>query len=365
MSHPRDDEQPPLVSVVMPVRNEGAYIERSLGAVLAQSYGLGNMQILVVDGLSDDDTRERVAAIRERHPEATIELLDNPGRTAPCALNLGISRATGEVVVRVDGHCEIGTDYVANGVHHLSEGVADGVGGPLETVGETPTARAIAAAMGSPFGVGNSAFRTSEPGGPARVVDTVAFPAYTRRILDLAGPFDEELVRNQDDEYNYRLRKLGGRLLLVGDMPARYYSRGTFRSLFRQYFQYGLYKVRVLQKHPRQMSPRQIVPALFVLALLAGLVLGPFAAPTLGAWLGIGAPAASLLPLAAVAGPYLLANLAASVATWGRKREGAKSGPDPGLLFRLPRAYALLHSGYGLGFLVGLVRFANRWGDPR
>lgn len=338
----------------MPVRNESAYIERSLGSVLAQSHGLDRMEILVIDGRSDDDTRERVEALAEEHPEATIRVLDNPGRIAPTALNVGLRQARGEILVRVDGHCEIGPDYVANGVRHLLSGAADGVGGPLETVGETATARAIALAMGSRFGVGNSAFRTLRPGGPPRQVDTVAFPAYTRQALERNGPFDEELVRNQDDEYNYRLRSRGGRLLLVGDMPARYYSRGTFRSLFRQYFQYGVYKVRVLQKHPRQMSARQFVPPAFVAALGCSAL----AAPWLGPW-----------PFTAVGGAWLLACTAVVVSVMAEQSWNARArraGPLPigelmALGLRLPLAYALLHLGYGSGFLVGLLRFAGRW----
>ncbi|MEM8931145.1 MAG: glycosyltransferase family 2 protein, partial [Acidobacteriota bacterium] len=265
-------DQTPHVTVIMPVRDEGAYIDRSLGAVLAQRYGFDRMEILIVDGRSRDDTRERARSLAARHPDAVVEILDNPGRTAPCALNIGLEAARGEIVVRVDGHCEIGPDYVAQGVRHLvGDGVepVDGVGGPLETIGETPTARAIAAAMSSRFGVGGSAFRTAGAEIDDRLVDTVAFPAYRREIFDQIGLFDQELVRNQDDELNYRLRKNGGRLRLTADMPARYYSRGNFAKLWSQYRQYGFWKVRVLQKHPRQTSLRQFVPAAFVGALAA------------------------------------------------------------------------------------------------
>ncbi|MEM1180060.1 MAG: glycosyltransferase family 2 protein [Acidobacteriota bacterium] len=329
----------PPVTVIMPVRNEEAYIERSLGAVLRQSYGLDRLEILLVDGLSEDRTRQLARDLAEARG-ADLRILDNPGRTAPCAMNVGLRQARGEVIVRVDGHCEIGEHYVAHAVRRLVGGEADGVGGPLETVGETETARAIAAAMGSRFGVGGVAFRTSGEGAPDREVDTVAFPAYRRDVIARAGAFDEELRRNQDDEYNYRLRKLGARLVLAGDMPARYYSRGTYRSLARQYFQYGVYKVRVLQKHPRQMRPRQFVPAAFMLGLLLSAVLWPW----LGPW-----------PLALILGAYAVANLSAAAIT--------ARGGGPGRFLRLPPAFVLLHFGYGLGFLVGLVRFARRWGD--
>lgn len=344
------------VSVLMPVRNEGPYIDISLGAVLRQSWGLENMEILVLDGMSDDDTRQRVAAWQERFPHADLRVLDNPGRIAPCAMNVGLRAATGDVIVRVDGHCEIGVHYVAHAVAHLKHG-ADGVGGPLTTVGEGLTAVAIAAAMSSRFGVGGSAFRTTESDGDAapdldlqavREVDTVAFPAYSRTIFERVGFYDEELVRNQDDEYNYRLRKLGGRLVLALDMPAKYYSRTGYKKLWRQYFQYGLWKVRVLQKHPRQMSLRQFVPAAFVGTLVAG-ALGSLISPWLGA-AGLGALAA-----------YLVVNLTASVLV---ARQAA--GPDlpmGAVASRLPLAFLLLHFGYGTGFWLGLGRFAGRWGD--
>ena len=167
--------------------------------------------------------------------------------------------------MRVDGHCEIASDYVRRCVEHLRRGEADGVGGSIETIGATPPSRAIALAMSSRFGVGNSAFRTERAA--THLVDTVPFPAYTREMMRRAGPFDEELVRNQDDEFNFRIRELGGRILMAADVRSRYESRGSLRSLARQYFQYGYWKVRVMQKHPRQMSARHFVPAAFVSAL--------------------------------------------------------------------------------------------------
>ena len=172
------------------------------------------------------------------------------------------------------------------------------------------------------------------------LVDTVAFPAYTREVLAAAGPFDEELVRNQDDEYNYRLRKMGRRILLAADVQARYYSRSSPGKLWRQYFQYGFWKVRVLQKHPAQMQPRQFVPPLFVAALLGSGLLGLFK------------PVGRIL-CGLAAGSYLVVNLLASLITARQAgREHAK---------RLPLIFVILHVSYGLGFLVGLVRFVNRW----
>lgn len=328
----------PFVSVVMPVRNEGSFIERSLGAVLRQTYPADRMEILVADGLSDDGTAEAIAALQKADPR--VQLLSNSGRIVSTGLNAALARARGEIVIRVDGHCEVAPDYVARCVDHLGRGEAEAVGGPLETVGEDELSRTIAIAMSSVFGVGGVAFRTTS--GWTGLVDTVAFPAFTREAIERAGAFDEELVRNQDDEYNYRLRELGGRILLAADIRCRYFSRSSLRSLWRQYFQYGYWKVRVMQKHPAQMRPRQFAPPLFVAGIVLLGVTAPFLAPA--RWL-----------LAGVAAAYLLGVLAATISSASRGSGRA--------IALLPAAFAAMHFGYGLGFLKGLVAFAGRWGD--
>ncbi len=323
----------------MPVRNEAAYIERSLGAVLAQNYPADRLEILVVDGLSTDGTREAVLA--QAAADSRVRLLDNPAGIVPPGLNIGIAQARGEIVVRVDGHCEIAPDYVGRCVEHLLAGhegaPVEAVGGPIETIGETDEAAAIALAMSSWFGVGGSAFRTIKD--RPLLVETVAFPAYRRATLQRLGPFDEEMVRNQDDEYNYRLLKSGGRILLSPDIRSRYYSRGSLRSLWRQYYQYGYWKVRVMQKHPRQMRLRQFAPPALVAGLFGsaalGLVFRPFR------WL-----------LGAVVALYLAANVVASLSL------GREHAP------RLLVIHPILHLSYGLGFLVGLTHFAGRSAAP-
>jgi hypothetical protein len=206
-------------------------------------------------------------------------------------------------------------------------------------VGQTPLAQVIATAMSSTFGVGGSAFRTVQD--RSLLADTVPFPAYTRAIVEKAGGYDTELVRNQDDEYNYRLRKMGARILLAADVRSRYYSRSSLKSLWRQYRQYGYWKVRVLQKHPFQMSARQFVPPVFV-GVLAGSAAA--AVTTERGW----------ILFAIVVTCYLAANLTAAISVLHRRR---LSRP-----WMLPVAFATLHLAYGTGFLHGLVRFWNRWG---
>lgn len=335
---------PPLVSLIMPVRNEQDFIARSLGAVLAQDYPRERLEIWVADGMSSDATRAVIGELIARDasaapaPSPRIRVIDNPEGIVPTAMNRAMRLARGDVVVRVDGHCEVPRDYVSRAVRLLDrEGVA-GVGGPVETLGSTYASRAISLAMSSAFGVGPGSFRTAQSA--EREADTVPFPAYRRAAIETAGPYDEELVRNQDDEYNYRLRKLGFRLLLSPSLTSRYYGRSSFRGLARQYAGYGFWKVRVLQKHPRQMQPRQFAPPLAVAgcgALLAAALVSP----------------AALAVLAALFLAYgLAAGLAAAAACRGA---GARSWPG------VVASYALMHGAYGAGFLAGLWRFRRRW----
>ena len=328
--------EPKSVSVIMPIRNEAGYIRESLQSVLDQDYPAGLSEIVVVDGMSTDKTREIVLEMAADHPN--LRMIDNPGMIVPTGMNIALQQVQGDIIVRVDGHCVIQPDYVRRCVEYLENTDADGVGGPMETVGETAMASAIAQAMSSPFGVGGSAFRTVKD--RTMWVDTVAFPAYTREIIHRNGLYDEELVRNQDDEYNYRLRSMGGRILMAHDIRSRYYSRSSLKSLWRQYKQYGFWKVRVMQKHPRQMSPRQFVPPLFVASLIGLSVLSIFT------------PYARIL-LAVEAATYVAANLTASLITALRS--------DIRHLPYLPIAFGILHISYGLGFLHGLLKFANRW----
>ena len=328
----------PSVTLIMPIRNEAAFIERSLGAVLAQDYPAELLEVLVVDGMSDDGTRDIVAQMLEDRPSS--RLLDNPRRIVPTAMNIGLEDASGDVIVRVDGHAVVEPDFVSQCIQALDETGADCVGGSIRTVSTTATAQAIAEAMGSPFGVGDARFRTTHD--RSMWVDTLAFGAYRRQVFDRVGLFDEELVRNQDDEFNYRLRAAGGRIWLDPRIRSTYYARSTFRSLWRQYYQYGYWKVRVFQKVPGSAQLRHWAPPLFALAVLGGLV-GSILLPVLRVpYLG------GLLV-------YVAASLIASALVAARK--GWRH------LLRLPIVFATLHLAYGLGFWAGMIRFGLPRGE--
>jgi glycosyltransferase involved in cell wall biosynthesis len=329
----------PFVSIILPIRNEAKYIEQGLCAIVAQDYPADRIEILIADGMSVDDTRKIISDFIATYPQYQLRILDNPSKIVPTGMNIALRQARGEIIIRVDGHCIIAPEYVRRCVEHIQNDHVDGVGGPMTSIGETDVAKAISIGMSSPFGVGNSAFRTIS--GKSMLVDTVPFPAYTRGIIERASLYDEELVRNQDDEYNYRIRELAGKLLLADDVRSTYFSRTSLKGLWKQYFQYGYWKVRVLQKHPRQMSVRQFVPPVFVLLLLVSIFVGLLP--------GI-QPLSLLVPLL-----YTFANLCASVYTASQR--GWASLPH------LPLVFGILHLSYGSGFLVGLIKFWNRWGD--
>jgi glycosyltransferase involved in cell wall biosynthesis len=325
----------PFVSIIMPVRNEERHITNVLQSLLAQDYPHDRMEIIVADGMSSDATRQMVSAIGDDR----VRLLENPRGIMPAGFNLGLKAARGELIVMMGGHTEIAADYLKASVSLLQKGDVDCVGGPIRTVGETDVATAISLAMSSRFGVGGTAFRVGcrEP----KCVDTVAFGVYTRKIMERAGPLDEEFVRGQDDEFNYRLRKLGGKIVLAPELRSRYTSRSSFHSLWQQYFQYGYWKVRVLQKHPRQMQLRQFVPAAFVLSLLASLAMAA------------GRPGLGQLMLLFLCGSYLIATAFISVSLAARNHWR--------LAPLLALTFPILHFSYGIGFLAGLIRFCNRW----
>lgn len=326
MSHP------PPVTIIMPVLNEAAFIRRSLAAALAQDYPPGRLEILVVDGGSTDGTQRIVQEIIAQTGKPVVKLLHNPRRIQAAALNIGIEAARGDIIVRVDGHTVIAPDYVRRCVQYLVEGRADNVGGLMRPVGTTYVGQAVALATSSPFGIGGSKFHYSEK---EQYVDTVYLGAYWRHTFDRIGLYDEAFHINEDYELNYRLRRAGGKILLSPVIHSTYTPRGSLPALARQYFKYGMWKVRTVGKHPASLRWRQTVPPLFV-AGLGGSFLAGFG------W----EPARWLFLL--VAGSYGLANLVAS--GWIAGRRGWQYFPI------LPLVFAAIHLAWGLGFWWGILQ---------
>lgn len=332
-------ERYPFVSVIMPVHNEGNFILRSLGALLDQTYPKDRMEIILADGMSSDNTRElgKETAAKSTIP---IKFIDNVKKIAPSGLNLALGASKGEIIVRVDGHTIVEPDYVSECVEALLRTAVANVGGKMNAVSEGLAGQAIAVATSSRFGIGNARFHYADL---EEYVDTVYLGAWPRSIFDRYGFFNEELVRNQDDEFNYRLRAGGEKILLSPKIRSIYYNRSSFKKLWRQYFQYGYWKVRVLQMHPRQMSMRQFIPPLFALSLIITALLALLTSVGVRVFVGL------VLT-------YLIANFAAT-AIAGK----SKIALMPLVAF----SFAILHLSYGFGFLLGVFSFLGHWFKPK
>lgn len=320
----------PFVSVIIPTRNEEKFIAQCLQSVVDQDYPQDRMEVLVVDGESEDRSREIVSEFSSRYP--TIKLLNNPKLNAPAGLNLGIREARGDIIVRVDGHCLLEPDYISQCVRCLRETGADNVGGLMKAVGQDYVSQVIAQAISSFFGSGGSKFHYASR---EQYVDTVYLGAFRRSVFDKVGFFNEKLVRNQDYELNYRIRAAGGKIFLSPAIKSYYYGRATLRDLWHQYFQYGFWKLEMVQMHPRSVQPRHLVAPLFVFSLfVTGLL-----SFTHNGFLNL-----FLLLISS----YLLVSLLSSLLI--ARRKGWRYFPP------LPVAFVAMHFGWGLGFLWRLVR---------
>ena len=337
MSEPRTThDQPTLVTVVVPARNEEDFIGACLDSVLAQEESA--LEVLVVDGESFDRTPEIVREYAARDPR--VQLLENPDRTIPKALNLALLSARGTYLVRVDAHSTIPSDYVARMVEHLKTGEWGGVGGRKDAVGTTAAGKATAVALGSRFGVGDSRYHhATRP----LVVDHVPFGAYPAHLARQLGGWDERLTVNEDYEFDYRVRQTGRPLLLDPRVRIAWRCRESVGDLFRQYRRYGRGKADVLRLHPASPSPRHL------------------AAPGLVAsWVAAGALVPRRPRLAVlVVSPYLAALAAATVVTSRRL-------PDRRARWYLPLSFLAMHTGWGVGFWEGVLawcrpRPAARW----
>jgi glycosyltransferase involved in cell wall biosynthesis len=275
----------PKVSVIIPCYNEEETIQLVLEALLQQTFPQEQMEVVIADGMSTDRTREAIAAFQQEHPDFNLEIVDNPKQNIPAALNTAIAAAKGEIIVRLDAHALPYRDYVARSVKGLQEGLGKNVGGVWEITpgAETWMAESIAFAAAHPFGVGDAKYRYTDQAGE---VDTVPFGAFKKILIDQIGGFNEDLLANEDYEFNVRVRKAGGRIWLDPGIQARYRARPTLRALSKQYWRYGYWKVRMLRLYPETIRWRQAIPPVFILGLLgAGLV--SFWLPFAGWILGI------------------------------------------------------------------------------
>ena len=324
----------PRVSVIMPVLNEERHLREAVLQILSQDYP-GQIEVVMAVGPSKDATMQVAQALAAEFD--AVHVVDNPSGKTPAALNAAIGRATGDVIVRVDGHALVPRDYISSGVQELRATGADNVGGIMDAQGSTGFESAVARAMTSRFGVGGAAFHVGGEPGPAL---TVYLGCFRADALARVGGYDETMERAQDWEMNLRIRQTGGVVWFTPRMRVEYRPRADARALARQYHDYGRWRREVARRHPDTISIRYLAAPVAVVLVALGLLVG-----VLGLVLG--------MPLMAIAGlampvGYLLANLAASVVS-------ATSRPRLGLraALAMPIVYATMHGAWGLGFLRG------------
>jgi len=323
----------PYISIIIPCRNEEEFIAKCLDSIVNNDYSKENLEILVVDGMSQDRTRQVVDEYIKQFP--FIKLIDNPKKIIPSALNLGIKNAKGEVIMRMDAHATYEKDYISKCVNYMKKYEADNVGGKMITISGNDglVSKAIVLVLSHRFGVGDSYFRigTKEP----KFVDTVPFGCYKKEVFEKIGLFNESLVRNQDIEFNLRLKKAGGKILLVPDIVSYYYARSNLKSLFMQNFGNGLWVIYSNRFAKAPFSWRHLIPFIFVLSLLGSLFLSIFWKPFLYLFLII------ILT-------YLTANVFFSLSI--SIKNGIKLFPF------IVISFFVLHFSYGLGSLCGLMK---------
>lgn len=334
MSKSKKNDYSPEVSIVIPCRNEEKHIANCLDSIMANDYPRDKLEILVVDGMSEDGTRGIVREYSKKYP--FIKFLDNPKRVTPVAMNIGIAQAKGDLLVMINSHAVIDRNFFKNSVECLKKTGADAAGGMLNTFndGDGIIAKAIPLATDSVFGAGGRRYRSRTDEG--FVFDTLPYCVYRRDVFDKIGLIDEELIRNQDEEFNYRLLKAGGKIYYSPSIKSFLHVRPTLQKLWRQHIQYGYFKPLVCQKVGTLFAWRQLIPAIFVGSLMITGLLLLFTRYSL--WMFF-----------AIFGLYLVANLAFS--SYTALKKGLR------LFFILPVTYATLHFGYGIGFLKGIWDF--------
>ena len=328
----------PRVSVVIPCRNEEEFIGECLESIIANNYPVDRLEVLVVDGMSEDGTRAIIGDYVEEY--SFVRLLDNPKRVTPSALNIGVANAMGEIIMRMDAHTFYEKDYIVRCIHLLGETKADNVGGKWKILPRNNSliAKAIVKSLSHRFGVGNTYYRMEGLQEP-RYVDTVPFFCCRKDLFSRVGLFNEDLVRGQDMEFSLRLKKAGCRTLLVPDIVSYYYARSDLKSFLKHNWTNGVWAIIPFSySDVMPVSWRHLVPLIFVLLLLGTAAMGFFSN-------------ASFLLFFAIAVVYALASIVASV-------QIAWKGRDHRYFFLMPFVFGMLHFGYGLGSLKGVIQLA-------
>lgn len=332
----------PTVSLLIPCRNEEAFIEKLLQSIENQDYPKDKLEALIIDGESTDRTKSIVQSWCERH--INIKLLNNPHRHVPQAMNLGIAKSVGEVILRLDAHSKYPENYCSKLVHYLYELKADNVGACwiTATLNDNPQCKAIRAVLSHPFGVGNSYFRIGA--GSPKKVDTVPFGCYKRELLEKIGGYNEALIRNQDIELNKRIIARKGSIYLVPEVTCTYFAREKYKDLAINNFRNGMWNILTvyITKDVSTLSLRHFVPLCFVLSLILPLLFTP-----VNLWFG------------AIAALSLLAYLFIIISVSFRLRMHGVN------FFYAALTFFVLHFSYGVGSIAGIFRIGNLFGAKR
>lgn len=320
-----------MLSVICPIYNEERYIGACIESILAQDYPKDDLEVIFADGMSTDRTREIVATYTEKYP--WIKLIDNPQRIVPPALNAAIDASKGDIIMRLDAHAEYPKNYFSRLSSALTELNADNVGGICITlpINESSTAKAIAAVLSSRFGMGDSSFRVGT--NEVKIVDTVPFGCWPRKIFDSIGKFDIDLIRNQDDEFNGRLTKSGGKIYLLPDIKIKYYARDKINKVAKMFYQYGLFKPLVNKKLGSPATLRQFIPPLFVICIILGILCSVL-------W-----PKFWWIYLAGIT-LYLILAVSFSI----------KSSNNLYQIIIQTYTYFIVHISYGFGYIIGILK---------
>ena len=325
----------PNVSIIVPCRNEEKFISKCLDSIIANDYSKERLEVLVVDGMSEDGTKEIVRGYTKQHP--FIKVLDNPKKITPCAFNIGIKHSKAKVIMIMGSHATYENDYISKCVKYLDEYKADNVGGIWKILPREKTlvAKSIAFASSSIFGAGNAYYRRGYSRG-LRWVDTVFGGCYKKEVFKKIGLFNENLIRNQDLEFNLRLKKAGGKILLVPDIVTCYYPNSNLKDFFNHNFKDGFWVIYPLKFKIKAFSWRHLIPLIFVSGLLGTVISGIFF--PFFFWIFL-----IIIEL------YLLVNIYFSAKITIKKK-------DFRYLFLMPIAFACRHIGYGLGSIKGLIK---------
>jgi glycosyltransferase involved in cell wall biosynthesis len=329
----------PSVSIIVPCFNEERTIGMLLKAIYDQTYPVEDMEVVIADGFSTDNTRRVVESFASEQPSLSVSLVDNPERIIPAALNAALARASGEYIIRLDAHSIPEPNYVALCIETLEETGAANVGGAWEIKpsGKSWIARSIAAAASHQLGAGDARYRYK---GDAGEVDTVPFGAFQRSWVDKVGEFNQSLLSNEDYEYNYRLRKAGGKIWFDPKIQSVYFARSSLRELMLQYLRYGYWKAMMLASNPASLRWRQALPAGFVFLLLALSILA------------LVLPGTRVI-LASYVGVYLSTTIGFGLVEAMQKR-------DPGLSIGFPIALWTMHLAWGSAFIGGIIAWSLR-----